>query len=141
MDKKTQRKNRTNLQVVWPSEDEYWTIRELNAKNKQFVEITLRVRVSNAIKRDNTVAVIGDKMNAHGRPEMVCAVRQANGKVKQSTVEAARAAGIRCNDPAPININPVNPGQTAPVNLNPTASPTSAPTSAPSAPAGKLAVV
>ena len=116
MDKKTARKNQTKLAVIWPSEDKYWTIKDLWKDNPQFkAEITLRVRLTTAIKETNTVAVIGDKMNNHGRPQMVCAVRQANGIVKQSTIDAAKAAGIRVADIA-TNINPAKP---AAVNINP----------------------
>ena len=124
MDKKTQRKNKTNLQVNWPTEDQFWTIKDLHKMNPQFgPEITIRVRLSNAIKKQKTVAVIGDKMNPHGRPEMVCAMCQADGTVKKSTVEAAKAAGIRCGEPVVpvVNINPTT-NNTA-VNLNPAQSP------------------
>lgn len=128
MDKKTARKNQTNLAVNWPTEDEYWTVKELCSRNPQFkAEITLRVRLSNAIKKTNTVAVIGDKMNPHGRPEMVCAVRQKDGTVKQSTIDAAKAAGIRCGEPTSVVVANITPsaapaqsnGQTTSVNLNP----------------------
>ena len=129
MDKKT-RKNQTNLQVNWPSEDEYWTIKDLRKRNMHFnAEITLRVRLTNAIKKTNTVAVIGDKMNPHGRPEMVCAVRQNDGSVKPSVIQAAKDAGIRVNESLSVVVTEVkkstdtapqtdNATQTA-VNLNP----------------------
>lgn len=128
MDKKTQRKNKTNMTVNWPSEDEYWTIRDLLKNNPQFTApITLRVRLTNAIKKHNTVAVIGDKMNSKGRPEMVLAMRQKDGTVKQSVIEAAKADGIRTNEVAPVVIANISPTpsqvpsneQTAAVNLNP----------------------
>ena len=45
--KKTDRKNKTNLTVTWPSN--VFTIKELNAQNTDFVEITLRVRMKKAI--------------------------------------------------------------------------------------------
>ena len=128
MDKKTARKNKTNLQVNWPSDDAFWTVKDLLAANPQFVEITLRVRLANSIKKDNTVAVIGDKMNSHGRPEMVCAMRQKDGSIKQSTIDAAKASGIRITESIPVivaNITKSVPQTTsvapAPsVNLNPT---------------------
>ena len=132
MDKKTQRKNQTNLQVNWPSENEYWTVKDLINKNPQFTaSITLRVRLSNAIKKLNTVAVIGDKMNSKGRPEMVMAMRQKDGTIKQSVIDAAKADGIRAATVTPIVIATINAssqpstptpssGHTAAVNLNPT---------------------
>ena len=39
--KKTDRKNKTNLTVNWPKN--IFTIEELNQKNPEFVNITLRV--------------------------------------------------------------------------------------------------
>lgn len=116
------------MTVNWPSEDEYWTIRDLLKNNPQFTApITLRVRLTNAIKKHNTVAVIGDKMNSKGRPEMVLAMRQKDGTVKQSVIEAAKADGIRTNEVAPVVIANISPTpsqvpsneQTAAVNLNP----------------------
>jgi hypothetical protein len=131
MDKKTTRKNQTRLQVNWPSEDQYWTVKDLLKQNPQFKEITLRVRLAKAIAEQN-VAVIGDKMNSHGRPEMVCAFRQKKDKtVKESVVKAAEAAGIRISKISPVvvaNINPqpatipvISNGKDATVNLNPAA--------------------
>ena len=132
MDKKTQRKNQTNLQVNWPSDTEYWTVKDLINKNPQFVApITLRVRLANAIKKQNTVAVIGDKMNSKGRPEMVMVIRQKDGTIKQSVIDAAKADGIRTNDVPPVVVTNISVstssqaptpsnGQTSAVNLNST---------------------
>ena len=131
MDKKTSRKNHTGLAVNWPNENKYWTIKELHQLNPQFgPEITLRVRLNKA-RMAKTVVIIGDKMNSHGRPEMVCVVCQKDGKAKPSTIAAAKAAGIRCGEPTltttpviVVNIKspttPMADGHTAPVNLNPT---------------------
>ena len=121
---KTPRKNKTNLQINWPTETEFWTVKNLLARNPQFVEITLRVRLSNAIKKHNTVAVIGDKMNSHGRPEMVMAMRQKDGKVNPAAIAAAKKAGIRCGEPVTVPVANILPssssnGQTTSVNLNP----------------------
>lgn len=86
------------LEVMWPSCDEYWTFKDLHQRNPQFVaDITLRVRLTNAIEKEKSVAVIGDKMISIGRPQMVLAVRE-NGKVKQSVIDAAVASGIRLSD-------------------------------------------
>jgi len=127
MDKKTSRKNQTKLQVNWPSEDAFWTVKDLWKANPQFIaEITLRVRLANAIKKQNTVAVIGDKMNSHGRPEMVCAMRQKDGTVKQTAIDAAKNASIRITESTSIVAHitpptaPATKQQTATVNLNPT---------------------
>ena len=132
MDKKTQRKNQTNLQVNWPDDNCYWTIKDLITKNPQFVApITLRVRLANAIKKHNTVAVIGDKMNSKGRPEMVMVMRQKDGTVKPSVIDAAKADGIRIGETSPVVVtnisvstSPQTPttsnGQTSAVNLNST---------------------
>lgn len=105
MEKKTNRNNQKSLQVNWPDNDSFWTVKDLCKMNPQFkAEITLRVRLSNAIKRDKLVAVIGDKMNSHGRPEMVCAMIQKDGTVKNAVIESAKKAGIRCNETASVVI-------------------------------------
>lgn len=130
MDKKT-RKNKTNLVIAWPSENEFWTVKQLMSRNKQFVPITLRVRLSNAINKHNTVAVIGDKMNSHGRPEMVLAMRNKDGKVNPAVIEAAKKAGIRCGEPITVPVATVTTStpsieQPVAVNLNPTQKPVAA---------------
>jgi hypothetical protein len=53
--KKTDRKNKTNLTVTWLSADKHFTIVDLMSVNKEFIPITLRVRLKNAID-DGTVA-------------------------------------------------------------------------------------
>jgi hypothetical protein len=66
--KKTDRKNKTNLTVTWPSN--IFTIKELNAKNPEFVEITLRVRMKKAIE-SGEITDIGVLHNGKGRPTLV----------------------------------------------------------------------
>jgi hypothetical protein len=95
---KTDRKNRTNLVVNWPEHGKLFTIKDLLAANPEFVEITLRVRVDNAIKKDNTVAIIGHKNTGKGRPTMILSMTP----VTQELLDAAYATGIQ-----PPEIKPV----------------------------------
>ena len=66
--KKTDRKNKTNLTVTWPTN--IFTIKELNEANSEFVEITLRVRLKKAIETGD-VNEIGVLHNGKGRPRLV----------------------------------------------------------------------
>lgn len=68
--KKTDRKNKTNLVVTWPTN--VFTIEELNNANPDFVNITLRVRLKNAID-DGLVGEVGYLHNGKGRPRIVLA--------------------------------------------------------------------
>lgn len=67
--KKTDRKNKTNLDVTWPK-DSIFTINDLHKKNKDFVLITLRVRLKKAIDAGE-VMDIGVLHNGKGRPTNV----------------------------------------------------------------------
>jgi len=75
--KKTDRKNKTNLTVKWPKN--IFTIKELNAANPEFVEITLRVRLKKAIE-SGEVNEMGVLHNGKGRPTImfVCGNPTAN---------------------------------------------------------------
>jgi len=67
--KQNTRKNKTNQSVVWPTST-FFTIEELHRLNPKFVEITLRVRLTNAIE-DGKVAEIGSTPGGKGRPQKV----------------------------------------------------------------------
>jgi hypothetical protein len=95
---KTDRKNKTNLNVNWPEHGKMFTIKELMASNPEFIEITLRVRVDKAIKKDGTVAIIGYKNTGKGRPTMILAM----APVTQQMLDDAYATGIQ-----PPEIKPV----------------------------------
>lgn len=95
---KTDRKNKTNLVMTWPEHGKLFTIKDLLAANPEFVEITLRVRVDKALKKDNTVSIIGYKNTGKGRPTMIMAMNP----VTQDMLDAAYASGIQ-----PPEIKPV----------------------------------
>lgn len=95
---KTDRKNKTNLVVNWPEHGKLFTIKDLLIANPEFVEITLRVRVDKAIKKDNTVSIIGYKNTGKGRPTMILAM----APVTQEMLDSAYATGIQ-----PPEIKPV----------------------------------
>jgi len=87
--KKTDRKNKTNLTVTWPSNDTYFGVSELTNLNKDFIAITLRVRLKNALD-EGVVTQIGTVHGGKGRPKLAFAM----SPVTETAVTAARAAGV-----------------------------------------------
>ena len=87
--KKTDRKNKTNLTVTWPSNDTYFGVSELTNLNKDFIAITLRVRLKNALD-EGVVTQIGTVHGGKGRPKLAFAM----SPVTEAAVTAARAAGV-----------------------------------------------
>ena len=100
--KKTDRKNKTNLTVNWPSN--IFTIEELNQKNPDFVNITLRVRIKNAIT-DNMVSEIGYLHNGKGRPRVVLACNP----VTQEHIAEAKSKGVVLKDGLTVNVLNITP--------------------------------
>ena len=92
---KQTRKNKTNQTVIWPTTP-YFTIQDLFHLNPKFVEITLRVRLSNAINPGGTIAEIGSIPGGLGRPQKVFAMTP----VTQELLNKAKAAGINLVDNA-----------------------------------------
>ena len=91
--KKTNRKNKTNLTVTWPSADKYFTIADLMETNKEFIPITLRVRLKNAID-DGIVAEIGTIHGGKGRPKLAFAMNP----VTEDVLATARQAEVVLHD-------------------------------------------
>jgi len=89
--KKTGRKNRTKQTVTWPTG--YFTIKQLWQQNAGFIEITLRVRLNNAIE-DKTIVQLGALKASKGRPNLVftCA------PVTDAVLESARTAGVTLDE-------------------------------------------
>jgi hypothetical protein len=87
--KKTDRKNKTNLTVTWPSNDTYFGVSELTNLNKDFIAITLRVRLKNALD-EGIVTQIGTVHGGKGRPKLAFAM----SPVTESAIASARAAGV-----------------------------------------------
>lgn len=87
--KKTDRKNKTNLTVTWPSNDTYFGVSELTNLNKDFIAITLRVRLKNALD-EGVVTQIGTVHGGKGRPKLAFAM----SPVTESAITAARSAGV-----------------------------------------------
>lgn len=90
--KKTDRKNKTNLTVTWPT-DSIFTINELHDSNKNFVLITLRVRLKKAIEVGE-VTEIGVLHNGKGRPTNVFVY----GKPTPSHIEQAKKKEVIIKD-------------------------------------------
>jgi hypothetical protein len=87
--KKTDRKNKTNLTVTWPSNDTYFGVSELSNLNSDFIAITLRVRLKNALD-EGVVTQIGTVHGGKGRPKLAFAM----SPVTETAVTVARAAGV-----------------------------------------------
>lgn len=96
--KKTDRKNKTNLVVKWPVE--HFTIDTLLALNSEFEPITLRSRVTKAIN-SKTVEKIGILAMAKGRPKMVLAIAPITSEI----LSKATLQGVQLTDSmAPIGM-------------------------------------
>lgn len=87
--KKTDRKNKTNLTVTWPSNDTYFGVSELTNINKDFIAITLRVRLKNALD-EGVVTQIGTVHGGKGRPKLAFAM----SPVTEAAIASARTAGV-----------------------------------------------
>jgi hypothetical protein len=79
---KTERKNKTNLNVVWPKTP-FFTIEELWASNPEFVNITLRVRLTKAIEAGKVVE-FGHKTGGQGRPKKIFALTPLTDAIVQA---------------------------------------------------------
>lgn len=95
--KKTDRKNKTNLTVTWPSN--VFTIKELNAQNTDFVEITLRVRMKKAID-SGEITDIGVLHNGKGRPTLVFVY----GTPTKEHIEEAKCRQVILKDVSSVNV-------------------------------------
>jgi len=91
--KKTDRKNKTNLTVTWPSNDTYFGVSELTNLNKDFIAITLRVRLKNALD-EGIITQIGTVHGGKGRPKLAFAM----SPVTDAAIYAARSAGVVLDD-------------------------------------------
>ena len=97
--RKTQRKNKTNQVINWPSADNYFTIDSLTKTNEHMLtggkgsDITLRVRLMKHVKGDGTpktVDAIGTFNTGKGRPQLVFAMRP----VTQSALDKAKKDNV-----------------------------------------------
>jgi hypothetical protein len=95
--KKTDRKNKTNLTVTWPSN--IFTIKELNAQNTDFVEITLRVCMKKAME-SGEITDIGVLHNGKGRPTLVFVY----GTPTKEHIEEAKSRQVILKDVSSINV-------------------------------------
>lgn len=88
--KKTDRKNKTNQAVTYPSC--IFTIKELNELNPDIVTISLRDKVKKAIKRGE-LNVIGVLPNGKGRPTLV----HVFGSITKAVIDEAKNKGVHLN--------------------------------------------
>lgn len=122
MNKKTERKNKTNQVITWPSNNEYFTIDTLSQSNQHMLtssgsDITLRVRLDDAIKKKNLVAVIGTRNCGKGRPKLAFAMTP----VQQTALDKAKSEGIMLVDESKLvpvmQIKPVVANEPEMVNM------------------------
>lgn len=125
-DRKTQRKNKTNLIMKWPPNDDYFVIspgyddsmahKALMTLNPDFIEITLRVRLKKEIEEKKTIVEIGCKNTGFGRPIKAFVMLPVN----QLAMEKAKADGIMLNS-QPVSIihvtSPTSVLQTSVTNI------------------------
>jgi hypothetical protein len=100
MSNKTERKNKTNLEVNWPATGELFTVKDLLTINPGFVEITLRTRLDKAVKKDGLVTVVGTKNTGKGRPTTI----HTMSPVSSDVLEKAYASGIQPPDVKPVAV-------------------------------------
>lgn len=91
--KKTDRKNKTNLTVTWPSNDTYFGVNDLAQLNKDFIGITLRVRLKNALD-EGIVSQIGTVHGGKGRPKLAFAM----SPVSAAAITSAQTDGVMLVD-------------------------------------------
>lgn len=116
--KPNSRKNKTNQSVTWPTTT-YFTIADLHKLNPKFVNITLRVRLANAIE-ESKVVEIGSVPGGKGRPQKVFSLTP----VTQNTLNKAKADSINLVDNSEklVNVISVTPATA----VNPVTQPTPA---------------
>ena len=109
--KQNTRKNKTNQLVVWPTAP-YFTIAQLHNLNPKFVNITLRVRLANAIE-EGKVVEIGWVPGGKGRPQKIYSLTP----VQQNTLNKVKADGNALADNAEklVNVITVSTPTTTPV--------------------------
>jgi hypothetical protein len=103
--KKTDRKNKTNLTVTWPTD--IFTIKELNAANPDFVEITLRVRLKKALE-SGEVNDVGVLHNGKGRPTSVF----VHGTPTEAHIDEAKSREVILKDSLVVNVLKVDSNKT-----------------------------
>lgn len=99
--KKTDRKNKTNQTVTYPSC--IFTIKELQELNPEIITISLRDKVKKAIKNGN-INVIGVLHNGKGRPTLV----HVFGKISKSVIDFAKEKGVQLNKEYTVDIVNIN---------------------------------
>lgn len=104
MENKTQRKNKVNQTITWPSATQYFTVNDLFALNPDIPKITLRVRLDKLMAAGQMVKVIGQKNGGKGRPSKIHAMLP----VSQEVLDKAKADNVvdidREQTPRPTSI-------------------------------------
>ena len=116
--RKTQRKNKTKQVIIWPANDDYFTIKTLVASNPHMLtssgsDITLRVRLNRAICDEGLVGVIGHKNCGKGRPELVFAMKP----VKQTAIDKAKSENVTIDTPRTVTVMDIS--SQSKVNITP----------------------
>lgn len=96
---KTGRKNRTKLEVTLPKSGFYTNESLYEEHNKDFVPITLRVRVKKLVAAGKIVEV-GTLHQPKGRPAII----MATTPVSKETWQAINDAGVLLNEKYSVNV-------------------------------------
>jgi hypothetical protein len=127
-DRKTNRKNKTNLVMVWPDKTDYFVIKSfkqdvdesfldfvknssvksLSDMNPEFINITLRVRLKKATDEQKIVKEIGYKNCGKGRPIKAFAMEP----VSKEALDKAAKDGITIESPSSVPVIQINPDKT-----------------------------
>jgi len=97
--KKTDRKNKTNQTIKWPGVDSFFTVKTINADNSDMKEITLRVRLKNAIE-EGLISEIGVIHGGKGRPTIAFAMNPVSSKA----IDVAKNAEVLLRDRYLVNV-------------------------------------
>ena len=97
--KKTDRKNKTNQMIKWPGVDSFFTVKTINADNSDMKEITLRVRLKNAIE-EGLISEIGVIHGGKGRPTIAFAMNPVSSKA----IDVAKNAEVLLRDRYLVNV-------------------------------------
>jgi len=106
--KKTDRKNKTNQVVKWPSADSFFTVKTINADNSDFKEITLRVRLKTALD-EGLISALGTIPGGKGRPTIAFAMNPVSSKA----LDAAKNAQVNLHDRYLVNVVNIKADSTA----------------------------
>ncbi len=107
MIRKTNRKNKTNIQLVYPTTS-LWTLKELFELNASVKQITVRTKVTPRIEA-NEISVVGSKPQPKGRPQLVFSFNPTKQVLDEAVSKGINLSPKYVQKDIPVlNINPAN---------------------------------